>query len=84
MKNLLKLTLVSVLVSTALYAGEFEKKSEMMQSRIASKAEKYKDNAAAQEFLSKKMSCVKAGKTVADLKACKKKYHPKDLKKIVK
>jgi hypothetical protein len=29
------------------------------------------------------MTCVKDAKTVDDLKNCKEKYHPKDLKKIV-
>ncbi len=84
MKKVLIGTIAGVLIVTALNAGEFEKKYEMMDSRIHSKMEKYKGNSAAQEFLAKKLSCVKAAKNVAELKDCKEKYHPKDLKKLVK
>ena len=83
MNKLLSLALVTVVGSGALYAGDFEKKYEMMDSRIHSKMEKYKGNASAQDFLNKKLDCVKAGKSVGDLKACKKKYHPKALKKLL-
>ncbi len=84
MKKVVLSVVIVLLVLTSLHAGEFEKKYEMMDSRIHSKMDKYKGNAAAQDFLTKKLACVKAAKTVADLKACKAKYHPKDLKKIVK
>jgi len=84
MKKILSLTLISMVTSGALYAGEFEKKFEMMYSRIKNKMEKYVGNQVAQDFLNKKLSCVKASKTLDDLKACKKKYHPKSLKKLVK
>ncbi len=84
MRKILIGTIATVLTVTALNAGEFEKKYEMMDSRINSKIEKYQGNAAAQDFLSKKLACVKAAKNVTDLKNCKTKYHPKDLKKLVK
>ena len=84
MKKVLIGTIAGTLMLTALNAGEFEKKSEMMDSRIHSKMEKYKGNSAAQEFLATKLSCVKAAKNVSDLKDCKEKYHPKDLKILVK
>ena len=83
MKKILNFALVFTMGSSALYAGGFEKRFEMMNSRIHTKMEKYKSNAAAQEFLNKKLSCVKAAKSEADLKACKKKFHPKDLKKLL-
>lgn len=67
----------------ALYAGGFEKRYEMMDSRIHSKMEKFQGNAKAQEFLNNKLNCVKASKTEDDLKSCKKKFHPKDLKAII-
>jgi hypothetical protein len=84
MKRLLALAIVTVVGSGALYAGAFEKKYEMMDSRIHSKMEKYKGNSMAQEFLAKKLACVKTSKSVKDLKVCKKTYHPKALKKLVK
>ena len=84
MKKVITLTLASIVASSALYAADFGKKFEMMDSRIKSKMEKFKGNDAAQDFLSKKLACIKQGKTVADLKACKNKFHPKDLKKLVK
>ena len=83
MKKILIGTVLGILTVSALNAGEFEKKLEMMDSRIHSKMEKYKGNAAAEDFLKKKLECVKAAKNEEDLKACKAKYHPKDLKKIV-
>jgi hypothetical protein len=83
MKKVFIGAIAGLIVATALNAGEFEKKSEMMESRINSKMEKYKGNSAALDFLTKKMTCVKDAKTVDDLKNCKEKYHPKDLKKIV-
>lgn len=83
MKKIIIGTVTILVFITTLNAGAFEKKYEMMDSRIHSKMEKYQGNEAAQDFLTKKLACVKAGKTVEDLKACKKKYHPKDLKKLV-
>lgn len=68
----------------ALYADDaFEKRYQMMDSRIHSKMDKFKGNAEAQKFLETKLACVKASKTEADLKACKKKHSPKELKAIV-
>ena len=84
MKKLLILTIILVMSGVALNAGGFEKKFEMMDSRIHSKMDKFKGNANAQDFLNKKLACIKAAKTVKDLKACKTKFHPKDLKKLVK
>ena len=84
MKKLLSLVLVVMIGSSILYAGAFEKKYEMMDSRIHSKMEKYKGNSAAQEFLANKLACIKSSKSVKDLKVCKKTYHPKALKKLVK
>ena len=84
MKKLLTIGLVAIIGSGALYAGEFENKFEMMKSRIDTKLAKFKGNSVATEFLNKKLACIKAGKSVGDLKACKKKYHPKALKKLVK
>lgn len=79
----MKKIIALALACAALYASGFEKRHEMMDSRIHSKMEKFKGNAKAQEFLGKKLDCVKASKNEADLKACKKKFHPKDLKAIV-
>jgi outer membrane murein-binding lipoprotein Lpp len=84
MKKVISTTLVAAVLGTALYAGAFEDKKEMMNSRIKSKMEKFKSISAAQDFLEKKLACVNKGKTVADLKACKKEFHPKALKKLVK
>ena len=64
------LALIAVVGSGTLLANGFEKKYEMMDSRIHSKMEKYKGNQAAQDFLNKKLICIKNGKTVDDLKAC--------------
>jgi len=83
MKKIITATVATLIVASSLNAGAFEKKYEMMDSRIHSKMEKYTGNSAAQEFLNKKLKCVKAGKSVEDLKACKKKYHPKALKKLL-
>ncbi len=84
MKKTISLIIASMIASGIAVAGEFEDKYEMMDSRIKSKMEKYKANDAAQDFLNKKLDCVKASKAVADLKVCKKKFHPKALKKLVK
>ena len=83
MKKIIITTIATLIVASSLNAGAFEKRYEMMDSRIHSKMERYAGNSAAQEFLKKKLECVKAGKTVEDLKACKKKYHPKALKKLL-
>lgn len=69
--------------ATTLSADGFTKRYDMMESRIKTKMEKFASNQEAQKFLKTKLECVKASKTEADLKNCKKKYHPKDLKKIL-
>ena len=82
-----KLVIVATVISitlSSLNAGGFEKRFKMMDSRIKSKMEKYKDNAKAMEFLNNKLSCIKMAKDEKSLKGCKKKFHPKTLKKIVK
>jgi hypothetical protein len=83
MKKLLSLTLIGIVGSGMLYAGEFEKKFEMMNSRIHFKIKRYKNNVAAQDFLTKKLACIKNAKSIDDLKACKKQFHPKTLKKLL-
>jgi hypothetical protein len=71
-------------VITALNAGGFEERYEMMESRIKNKMEKLKDNPKAHDFLAQKLACIKAATTEDGLKACKEKYHPKELKKLIK
>jgi hypothetical protein len=83
MKRLLILTIILVMSGVALNAGGFEKKFEMMDSRIHSKMDKFKGNADAQDFLNKKLACIKKAKSIGDLKACKKEFHPKALKKLL-
>ncbi len=84
MKKLITGTIVTFIVTTSLNAGGFEKRFEMMDSRIHSKMEKYSNNPKAMEFLNTKLDCIKAATIEKDLKSCKKKYHPKTLKKILK
>jgi len=77
------LALVLFVAGNTLYADGFQKRYQMMDTRIHSKMDKFKGNAEAQKFLEAKLACVKASKTEGDLKACKKKHSPKELKAIV-
>lgn len=84
MKTILGITILTIMVSSSVLAGGFSDRYEMMNSRIHSKMDKLKNNVAAQDFLNKKLDCIKASKVEGDLKVCKKKYHPKALKKLIK
>ena len=43
-----------------------------MNSRIHFKINRYKNNVAVQNFLTKKLACIKNAKSMDDLKTCKK------------
>jgi len=84
MKKLISVSLVAMVAGSSLFAGDFENKLEMMKSRIDTKMEKLSGNSVAIDFLNKKLVCVKAAHSVSDLKSCKKEFHPKRLKSLIK
>jgi len=83
MKKLITIALISGIIATSMYAGGFDKRFEMMKSRIETKMQKLNGNSDAQKFLTNKLTCIKTAHTELELKECKKKFHPKMLKKLL-
>jgi len=83
MKKLITIALLSGIIATSMHAEGFDKRFEMMKSRIETKMQNLNGNLDAQKFLTDKLTCIKTAKTENELKECKKKFHPKILKKLL-